>query len=436
VTPLLAIGLPLLAALLTSLLPADRRGRWAGVGLAAEFLWLVASLANLGGLGGEAALTWSLAGRPLSLDPFTLGLLIIAVAVVLVVFAAATESGAEEAYAPGFLALAGTALAVATSDRLVTVAPPLLAGAAVIAITFGAAPGRAGPRAWRRFLVWLTLAGGALLLAGALDRLAERETGAGLSGTIGALFVIGVGITLAAFPLSLWLPGLSDVAPLGAALATGLLGVGATAALAGTLDVERWLLTEAAARPALTVAAGGAALLSGLLALADPRPARALAFLISANADLALAGVAATPAGDPTGAVWSLGAQALAAALALACLAGVDGKLRGLLGRRPAVALALIVALASLVGLPLTAGFVGRWLVGVAIVPVTPLLLLVSAGTSLLGGAAAWRALQPVVAAGDQTREPLRALDLAAAVLAALIVLAGLYPGPALALLR
>jgi formate hydrogenlyase subunit 3/multisubunit Na+/H+ antiporter MnhD subunit len=363
--------------------------------------------------------------------------LLVAALVVLVALAAVGgEPREREMAAVGLVGLSGIGLVTVAGASLVLAALALGIVACVLTVALGRSP--TTPRAYqasRRYLVWLTLGSSALVFSGALARLYLREPAPGLLGPASALFVVGIAITIAALPVSLWLPGLCGESPVGAALAVGLLTSAAVAILGGVLGARPWLFNESGARLGLAVLGAGAGALSAFLAHGEKDPARCFAYVISANADFILAGLAAGPPGVPAGAAWLLLAQALAGALGLACLGGARRGLAGLFWRRPALAVGVAVAAASLIGLPLTAGFVGRWTVASAIANQNPVPLLITALASILGGLAAIRAFGNAFTRADVSPERLRFFDVVALIVTALLVVGGFIPDPILGLL-
>jgi len=439
VTAQLAIVLPLSGALICGILPVGKIGRLAVVVVAAEEAVL------LFGPGGPPAGP----GTPLALD--ATGRIALAVAGLIVLLALVVDI--EELSTPtvqgsALLALALVAVAIAADSSPVAVTLALTAAAIVLVGAVAGSPGLgASLRTAQRYLIWIVLAGVALIVSNALDRLDAQASVPGVLAPAAALFVIGVAIFVAALPFSLWLPGVCDEAPIAAALAIGLLSCATMATLTETAGANSWLLIATSLRLVLGTGGGLAATVSAFIALGEKRPGRTLAFLISAGADFSFAGLASSPPEAQAAAIWLLGAQAVAAALTLGCLAGLRSNLgarervgadhlNGLLWRRPLLAAALVVGLLSLIGMPLTAGFVGRWeisQVATADVSWLPLEVLVA---SIIGGLAALRAFGPIFEATDEPAEAIRPLDVVAGVIALALLIGGLVPGPLLAALQ
>lgn len=335
----------------------------------------------------------------------------------------------------GLLGLAGIILAGRPTSSAIG------AVLVVVGIALALAPALAGVSeaaraAGRRYLAWMIVAGCALLFSAALDHLQAREPALNLSGPIAALFVVGIGILLAAPPFSLWLPALAEETPGLAALTVGLLGCGA-AMISGEMVASGPLrLVGVTAPPGFAGAGGILAVIAALAALGEPRPRRSFAFLISASAGLLVAYVAAGSRGTPSALIFALSAHALAAALGLGALAAARGPLDGLIWHRPLTGTALIVSALGLIGLPLTAAFVGRTLLAQSMLDASPVLLIASGLTGVIGGLAFLRNFGAIFARIDLAPAAPRLADLIALGLALALLLRGLAPGALRDLLR
>jgi formate hydrogenlyase subunit 3/multisubunit Na+/H+ antiporter MnhD subunit len=428
------IAAPLLAALALVGQPRST-GRWALAVVVVEVALLVVGL--VGGVTWLVSQTVVVLGTELALRPAGILALAIAAMVTLVAVAAIQEEAAPSGLATSaVLGLAGVGLVGATSGSTVAAALAMIVVVAALSIAFSGdvLPHTARPPV-QRFVIWLALGVTALLLAGVLDRFYLHRPGPGVLGPEAALFVVGVGITLASLPLSFWLPALAFEAPIGAGLAVGLLGAGTLSILAGNVAGSPWLLGDASARAVVVDAGAIAGLVSALLALGERHPSRVIAFLISASANLSLAELATAVPADPTGVILLIGAQSLAGALALIALGAAKAPVSGLFRRRPALTLGLGVASLSLVGLPLTAGSLGRSVAAPNLVGQHLLFLVTVTLTGIIGGLAVARALGPIFDASSAAPEPWRPLDLAALGVAVILVASAIVPGPLLALL-
>jgi multicomponent Na+:H+ antiporter subunit D len=235
-----------------------------------------------------------------------------------------------------------------------------------------------------------------------------------------ALVVLGLGVKLAVFPLHAWKPDAYAAAPVDvtALLAT----LGSTVAGYGLVRIVYEVFT-ASFLAAVPVAQGGllaagtvSVLAGGYLTLRQTNLRRLLAYSSVLQFGLVVVGVAlATPAAV-TAAVVLLVANAVAKGglfvatglfereLDAATVAEYAGRAR----EEPVVAGAIAVAFASLVGLPPTAGFAGKWYLAVAAVDAGEwLVAAVVLASTLLSLAYAGRVVERLyLAPRDPTPEP------------------------------
>lgn len=192
------------------------------------------------------------------------------------------------------------------------------------------------------------------------------------------MVLVGLGFKLAAAPFHYWAPDVYEGAP---ATSVGLIAAASKAV--GVLVMVRLLLFgfEAAGgsalwgamKPGWTVWLGALAAVSmlwgNLLALAQTRVRRLLAYSAVANTGYMLVALAANGEKAAGTALFYVVVYALATFGALAVTAGVErdrgddslGSFAGLVHRSPLQALALLVFLTSLAGIPPLAGFVGKF---------------------------------------------------------------------------
>ncbi|GAA1339018.1 NADH-quinone oxidoreductase subunit N [Actinocatenispora thailandica] len=298
------------------------------------------------------------------------------------------------------LAALGAMVLAGTDDLLLLIAGYLLASVPLYALTaFDADP--AGTEAALKYYligalfgVVLMLGVAALLAAGGgtdYPTLARTLPGAppvlaaaGFVGVFGGLLFKAGGA-----PAQFWVPDVAEGAgtPV-AAFVTTIPKIGALIAAYRLLDVA----VPGVAGGGLLVAAvaAGTMTLGNLAAFAQTNPRRLLAYstisqvgyllmavAAAGHAALALPGLGFYLAGY---AVTNIGAFAVLAALPSATL---DGH-RGLFGRRPVLALALVICLLGLVGTPPTAIFVGKLSVFTAAFDANLLWLVVVAAANTL----------------------------------------------------
>jgi len=193
-----------------------------------------------------------------------------------------------------------------------------------------------------------------------------------LAGT--GLMTASVLFKVSAFPFHLWAPDVYQGAP---TPVTALMATGSkAAAFAFLLHVTFLLPASAAGTLAVLAIASMAAGNLGALVQTDLK--RMLAWSGIAHAGTVLLVVSAALAGDPLAdgardaAIYYMAAYVLTAAGAFGLVAQLEREgdrlptldsLRGLSARRPVVAAALVVFMLSLGGIPLTGGFLGKYLV-------------------------------------------------------------------------
>jgi NADH-quinone oxidoreductase subunit N len=265
-----------------------------------------------------------------------------------------------------------------------------------------------------------------------------------------ALLLVGFGFKVASVPFHMWAPDVYEGAP---TTATAFMSAGVKAAAFGALlRVFDSALPGLSPhwKPLVAVLAIVTMVVGNLAALAQTNLKRLLAYSSIAHAGYVLAALVAEPERTGEAVLFYLVAYAavnLGAFGALAALAR-EGReplslrdVAGLADRRPAVAAALTVFLVSLTGIPVTAGFVGKfYLFGAAVSAGWTVLAVVGVVTSVVS---AYYYLRVVVAmymqepAGEDPWSPVSpASAFALAASAALTLLLGVWPAPLLALAR
>ena len=294
------------------------------------------------------------------------------------------------------------------------------------------------------------LFGAALLYAetGTLSLAGLREVGAGsplaLAGT--ALVAASLFFKVSVFPFHLWVPDVyqGSPTPVTALMATGTKAAG----FAFLLEVAFLLPARATgivvAVALLTMAAGNL----GALVQSDVK--RMLAWSGIAHAGTLLLGVAGLLAGDPqhggarTAILFYLAAYVVTAGGAFGLVAMLEEEtgapvtvdsLRGLARGRPGVAAAMGAFMLSLGGIPLTGGFLGKYLIfavavraGLVAAAVAGVLMSVVALGYYLRVVVAMY-MQPEAAPREATPAPRGLGILAATACAALVLALGILPG-------
>lgn len=390
----------------------------------------------------------TLLGVALAPEPTGRFLIVIASLAALPVLSTPTDAAiATDPRPVALVALSAAALSCLASGNLLVSSLAMATTGVILTLVLVDHDGKAlSARTTSRYLVWLILASTALSISAAFSRLYEQQAATGVLGPGAALFVVGIGVFVGALPFSLWLLSLCDEAPLAASLVISLLSCAAAAVLDTNVSTRSLVLTEISLRGVLAVSGGVGAVAGAFVATGEQRAPRVLAYLIGANADLALTGLAVLPNAVSGAVVWLLGTQALAAAIVFACLASSScnrvgpaddsAGLTGLLWRRPVLSSALLIGTLSLIGMPLTAGFIGRWALGQATTPWHSILSLCVLAATVLGGLAFSRSFGTVFAATEAPAEPPGLFDLIVAGLAVLLVLGGIHPWPSFLQLR
>jgi NADH-quinone oxidoreductase subunit N len=268
---------------------------------------------------------------------------------------------------------------------------------------------------------------------------------------LGAGFLlVGFGFKVASVPFHMWAPDVYEGAP---TPVTAFMSAGVKVAAFGALlrvFVSGLSALAGGWRPAVAVLAVVTMVFGNLGALVQSNLKRMLAYSSVAHAGYILTALVAAPAVGGEAVLFYLVAYAavnLGSFGALAALAR-EGReplalsdLAGLARQRPALAAALALFLVSLAGVPVSAGFVGKfYLFGAAVSAGLTVLAVVGV---LMSVVSAYYYLRVVVAMymreppAEEAWGPVSAGSaLALAVSVAVILGLGIYPGPVLALAR
>jgi NADH-quinone oxidoreductase subunit N len=289
---------------------------------------------------------------------------------------------------------------------------------------------------------------GSTLLVRISGAVASRASGdAALLPVLGVgLLLVGFGFKVASVPFHMWAPDVYEGAP---TIVTAVMAAGVKAAAFGGL--MRVLLQAVPAlasdwRPAIAVLALLTMVVGNLAALAQTNVKRMLAYSSVAHAGYLLTALVAAPGQGAEAVLFYLvayGAVNLGGFGMLAVLAR-DGReplslddLAGLSQRRPVLAAAMTVFLISLTGVPVSAGFVGKFYLFTAAVNAGYVTLAIVG--VLASVVSAYYYLRVVVAmfmrepVGDDTWGRVGVLPAAGLAVAAATVLGlGIYPAPVL----
>jgi NADH-quinone oxidoreductase subunit N len=300
---------------------------------------------------------------------------------------------------------------------------------------------------------------GIALLYGATGSTALAQIGPALAGPGGqgvlpllgaGLLLVGFGFKIASVPFHMWAPDVYEGAP---TTVTAFMSAGVKAAAFGALlrvFSEALLPLAGSWQPLVGALALLTMVVGNLGALAQSSLKRMLAYSSIGHAGYLLAALVAAPSIGNQAVLFYLVAYAavnLGAFGAFAALAR-DGReplavadLAGLAERRPTLAAALTVFLISLTGVPISAGFVGKFYLFAAAVSANRTGLAVAG--FLMSVVSAYYYLRVVVTMYMQKPDPDAqwgplhpAASLAIAVAAAVVLGLGIYPAPVLELAR
>jgi NADH-quinone oxidoreductase subunit N len=291
----------------------------------------------------------------------------------------------------------------------------------------------------------------------ALDRIAsalgaQPKTGPSLALLGTGMLLVGFGFKVASVPFHMWAPDVYEGAP---TTVTALMAAGVKAAAFGAfLRVFLSALPAVAHdwQPAVAALAVATMIVGNFAALAQTNLKRMLAYSSVAHAGYVLTALVAAPAIAVEAVLFYLVAYAAVNLGGFGAFSALsrEGReplslsdLSGLSERHPVLAAALTVFLISLAGVPVSAGFVGKfYLFGAAVSAGRSGVVLAVVGV-LMSVVSAYYYLRLVVAM--YMRDPLGDDDwgrvapgsaIALAVSVAVVLVLGVYPAPVLALAR
>jgi NADH-quinone oxidoreductase subunit N len=267
-----------------------------------------------------------------------------------------------------------------------------------------------------------------------------------------AMLLVGFGFKIASVPFHMWTPDVYEGAP---TTVTAFMSAGVKAAAFGALlRVFDGGLTSLAShwQPLVAALAIVTMLLGNLAALAQTSLKRLLAYSSIAHAGYLMTALVARPALASEAILFYLVAYAAVNLGAFGVIAALarDGRepstvadLAGLAERRPALAAALTVFLVSLTGIPVTAGFVGKFNLFAAAISAGKIGIVLAIVGMLTSVVSAYYYLRVVVAMymepplGEDNFAAVPAAAVLALVLSAgVTLLFGLWPTPVLTLAR
>ncbi|HYN87811.1 MAG TPA: proton-conducting transporter membrane subunit, partial [Ardenticatenaceae bacterium] len=228
-------------------------------------------------------------------------------------------------------------------------------------------------RAASRLLVVTGLAVPPFLAAAVLiERYTLQPDLSSLVGVIAAALALGFSLMLAIIPFHAWLPqAAEDGPPLVAAFLVAGLSSAYLVLLVDLLGRYRWLADSPEVQTLLSSGGLLVAVLGGLLAFSETHLGRLWAYSALADLGYLLLGLGAGTVAGVRGALFVGAARLISLLLSGAALAAIRNRagtlelsgLRGVGARLPLTLLALAIGGFGLLGLPLTAGFPGHWIV-------------------------------------------------------------------------
>jgi NADH-quinone oxidoreductase subunit N len=302
------------------------------------------------------------------------------------------------------------------------------------------------------------LFGMALVYAGtgsmAFPEIAARTAAAGANGLsflagIG-MIIVGLGFKLAVVPFHLWTPDVYEGAPAPVTAFIATASKGAVFALVLRYFTTIAIHQHAALLAIITVIAVLSMFAGNLLALMQTNVKRILAYSSISHLGYLLVTVLANGQMAAAAAAFYLAAYFLTTLGAFGVVTVLSGKerdadsmedYRGLAWRRPWLAGVFSVMLFSLAGIPLTAGFVGKfYIVAAGVGSALWLAVIVLAINSVIGLFYYLRIIVALFAhSGDDYpvhSETSRSSGIVLAVLTVLLVWLGVYPGPMIDLIK
>jgi NADH-quinone oxidoreductase subunit N len=266
------------------------------------------------------------------------------------------------------------------------------------------------------------------------------ETGPALFAML--LVLVALGFKIAAVPFQIWVPDVYQGAP---TPVTAFLSVGSKAAgFVVLLRVLQPFLVMAQIERLLIVVAAATLIYGNLAALPQTNLKRLLAYSSIAHAGYLLIGVVCL---DGQAVVYYLAAYLLMTVLSFAVLVAVSNQtgdniedFNGLSKRSPFLAFAMLIAMASLAGLPFTAGFLGKFYIfNAAIAHHQTTLIVIGVITVACGFYYYFKVVRAMYweAPSGELAVPVSGVSrIAIAAMMAAIVVFGIYPQPIVNALR
>ncbi len=466
ILPMLILGAAGMAVMLIDLVLKPERKRW------------IAWLALLGFIGAGAACLMLINTQGtayfgmIAVDPYAqvLGLVAIAAGALTVLtsmnYIRDRGFGRSEYYALLLFSVGGMVMMAAANNLIIVFIALELLSIPLYVLAGIARPDTASEEAALKYFLLGAFASGFLLFGIAmmygalgttdLTQIASKVSTAGASPLLlfgAALILVGLGFKVAVVPFHMWTPDVYEGAP---TPITGFMSVGAKAAGFAALfrvfvyslgPIQADWVTLVSVISAITMVVGS------IVAISQTNLKRMLAYSSIANAGYILIGVAAANEIGVYGALFYLiaylftnvGAFAVMTEMARRAPQGEDQTYhtyRGLYKRSPGLAVMMMIFMLSLTGIPLTGGFVGKYLLFASAVQAQlTWLLIIAVATTVIS---AFFYLRVVVDMFMRDAEPgrevqpvrYRALDLTVGLSALGVLVLGIVPMAALTLVQ
>ena len=387
-------------------------------------------------------------GRPLVWDSLARSGLLLVFASMGVIYLHGIQVTLEGILYPLGLGIAG-GLALAVLFRTFVITVLLLAVIGVLAAILIPSRDRRSSRTAIAYLTISVLAIPPLLLASwFMDQFLLNPDGTHLIHLIAAALTLGFAILLGSFPFHVWLPPIARSASPGiTGLITGPISLVILISFVRVVSRQSWLASNTQLWSIVEMGGVATVIIGGLLAYSARETGRMWAYVSTASLGFVLIGLASSSTIGLVGGMFQATIRCIATVLLSMCIGTVRefctqeelSDLRGVARRFPLTVLGIAIGGLSLAGLPPTGGFVGHWLIYRSLGdrgswPLLTVLLLSSA-------AVVWRLVRTLSSAvsqpgpGARSREPLLS-SLVILAVSLLLLVAGMYPGPLIDLVR
>jgi formate hydrogenlyase subunit 3/multisubunit Na+/H+ antiporter MnhD subunit len=276
--------------------------------------------------------------------------------------------------------------------------------AALAGVLLIAAPGRASIRGSERLLIFYTLAMLAILVTGwMLPSVGVTRATPELAGRAIRLLALGFAVLMLVPPFHIWvLDAFERASPYAVVLLIAVLQSAGLFFMLRFLDNYDWLRTDLELMASIRLVGVALVIIGGLFALAERSMVRAVVYVLMGDLGITLIAVSLNSASGYqlalgltavrviSLAVWGLGTAVLQRRKTVDAADELYGQ--GL--NSPLAAATALIGLASLSGLPMTAGFPARWGVMTALAGQDPGIALLVAGSIMVNGLACLRWLR------------------------------------------